>query len=128
MNRKDKIMSRPFLITAGTWAFLGATIGWAAERGPDSAGLVLDLRSHEGQAARVESLPGRRRRDPGYLSARGLAQRALSGPQRPGVGLELPGIPPARAKESGPAMTSSWASGSTMIPRPMARSIAGPPR
>ena len=40
-------MSRSFLITAGTWALLGATIGWAAGAGPDSSSVALDLRSHE---------------------------------------------------------------------------------
>jgi len=37
-------MSRQFLITAGNWALLGTTIGWAAETGPDGSSPELDLR------------------------------------------------------------------------------------
>ena len=92
-------MSRLILITAGAWAILGATIGWAAETGLDRSGLALDLRFHEGRAARVESLPGAAGGIRVTFQPADWPSVPLSGPRRPGVGLELPGIPPAGAKE-----------------------------
>ena len=35
INRKEKFMSRSFLIAASAWVLLGSTIGWAAETGPE---------------------------------------------------------------------------------------------